>query len=152
GQAGGEQHQQVIEEPAPVLRVALDQVEVLGGEHHAAHDPEHIAGAAHRGAVQASTVGPTGHDLQLDERLPPGTPNGLGPDHGAAGPVPHQGGVGCDPVAGEGTQVGDRLHDVGLALPVVADEGGHATIEGEDELAVGAEVVQREVGDVHLLA
>src|SRR5699024_4853491 len=98
-------------------------------EDDAAHDPQYVAGTAHRGAVEPGPVGPPGDDLQLDERLAVRPTDGLGPDHRTPGPVPDQRRVGGDSVGGEGSQVGDRLDDVGLPLPVVADEGGDSAVE-----------------------
>src|SRR5690606_22799734 len=148
GQPRREEDEQVVEETSSGLGVALDELEVLGGEDDAAHDPQHVAGAADRRAVEACPVGLAGDDLELDERLAAG-PDGLGADDGAAGAVADERGVRGDPVAGERTEVGDCLDDVRLALAVVPDEGRDAGVEREDELGVGPEVVQGEVGDVH---
>ena len=61
--------EQVVEEAAPLRRVALDEGEVLGGEEHGAHRAEHVAGPRHRGAAEPGPVGPTRRDLELDHRL-----------------------------------------------------------------------------------
>ena len=43
----------------------------------------------------------------------------------------------------------DRLEDVGLARAVHAGECGHPASEHECHLAVGAEVLERQVADAH---
>ena len=60
------QHQQVVEEPAALGRVALDEGQVLGGEQHAAQDAEHLPGPRHRRPVDPRPVGLAGGDLDLD--------------------------------------------------------------------------------------
>ena len=53
-------HEQVVEEPAALRRVALDQGEVLGGEEHGAHRAEHVAGPRHAATGRAGpgSLGP----------------------------------------------------------------------------------------------
>ncbi len=63
-------HQQLVEEAAPLPRVALDQRQVVGREQHGPQDPEHLAGPWHGAAVQPPAVGPARVDLELDQRLP----------------------------------------------------------------------------------
>ena len=71
------------------------------------------------------------------------------PDHRLLGAGADQRGVGGDPVRGQPGQVVDRLDQVGLALPVAADERRDARLERDVGGGVGPEVVEGQVGDVH---
>ena len=145
GEARRARDQQVVEEPAPLGRVALDQRQVLGGEQHGAQDAEDLPGPRHRRPVDPGPVRPAGGDLDLDEQRPV-VAHHLAADHGALRAEAHQRRVLRDPVRPEGGEVADRLDQVGLALPVGADERRHARVQRELDLGVGAEVGQREMG------
>src|SRR5690625_2783684 len=66
-----------------------------------------------------------------------------------AGTPRAEGRITGDAVGAERGQVCDRLNEVGLALAVVAHEGGDARLEGENSVFVRPEVRQGEVRDVH---
>ena len=153
GQGGPQGDGQVVEEPTAPGRLLAHQGQVLGGEQDGAQHAEQVAGA-HGPPVEAGPVGPAGDDLQLHDGGPPAVDD-PGPQHRPAGllvPRPgaaHERGVRARAVAGQARQVVDGLDEVGLALPVGADEGRDPGLEGDHEPAVGAEVLQGEVGDVH---
>ena len=50
GEPGGAGDEQLVEEAAPAVRIALDEREVLGGEEHGAQRAEHLSGARDRRA------------------------------------------------------------------------------------------------------
>src|SRR5690606_31854808 len=97
------------------------------------------AGPGEGRPVEPGAVRAAGHDLQLDEALPP-VPDDRGPDDRPLGTVTDQGGVGGDPVTAQGRDVARRLDEVGLALAVAAQEGGDPRGEGQLGGAVAAEV------------
>ena len=149
GQRGAQGHGQVVQETTAHPRLLAHQGEVLWGEDDGAQDAQQVAGP-HGGAVEPGAVGPAGDDLYLQDAGSPAVDD-PGPHDRSAGlrlarrGTAHQGGVSAGPVAGEGRQVGDRLDEVGLALPVGPDEGRGAGLQGEDELVVGAEVTECKV-------
>ena len=116
---GARGDEQVVEEPAPLARVALDQREVLGREQHRAQQAEHLARARHGGAVDPGAVGAARVDLDLDERGAV-VAHHLRAHHRPLGAEAHERCVGGDAVAVEGGDVADRLDEVGLALAVAA--------------------------------
>jgi len=64
----------------------------------------------------------------------------------AAGPLPRHGGeLGPAQAAPRGEE-GQGLEEVGLAGPVVADEGDEVAPDGEVEIRIGAEVAQDQPG------
>ncbi len=140
--------EQVVEETAAIRRVALDQREVLGGEQHGAQDAQYLAGPRDGRGVDAGPVGPAGGDLQLDQGGST-VADHPSPDHGPRGPLADQRGVGRHPMAVQRRQVADGLDQVGLALPVRADERRHPGLQRQLDRCVGAEVGQRQVADVH---
>ena len=84
GQPGGAQHQQVVEELAPIRRVALDQGQVVGREDDRAHQADQLAGAGQRRLVDPGPVGAAGVELDLEYGGPPLTHHGR-PDHTLVG-------------------------------------------------------------------
>ena len=153
GQGGSQGDGQVVEESAPPGRLLAHQGQVLGGEQDGAQHSEQFAGA-HGSPVEAGPVGPPGDDLELHDGGASAVDD-PGPQHRSARlllPRPgaaYERGVRARAVAGQARQVVDGLDEVGLALPVGADEGRDPGLEGDHEPVVGAEVVQGEVGDVH---
>ena len=149
GQRGAQGHGQVVQETTAHPRLLAHQGQVLGGEDDGAQDAQQVAGP-HGGAVEPGAVGPAGDDLDLQDAGALAVDD-LGPHHRPAGlrlargGAAHQGRVRTGPVAREGRQVGDRLDEVGLALPVGPDQGRGAGLQGEDELVVGAEVTECQV-------
>ena len=150
GQARRTQDEQVVEELATVRGVALDQGEVVGGEDDGAHQPDQLAGPGERGAVDLGPVALPRVDLHLQHRRA-AVAHHRGPHHGALGARAHQGRVGGDAVGAEPGEVVDGLDEVGLALPVATHERGDARLEGDLRDRVGAEVVQGQVRDVHVM-
>ena len=150
GQPGGAQHQQVVEEAPPVGRVALDQDEVLGREDDRAHQPDDLAGPRQRGAVDPGAVAAPGVQLDLEHRRAP-VADHRGAHHRLVGARPHQRCVGGHPVRGEPREVVDGLDQVGLALAVAADERRGTRLQRHLGRGVGAEVVQGQVRDVHVM-
>ena len=75
----------------------------------------------------------------------------LDADDGLVGADAHERGVAGDAVRVEPRDVVDGFDEIGLALPVGADERGRAGLEVELGLRVRPEVVQHEPGDVHEL-
>ena len=148
GQPRRTRDQQVVEEPAALGRVALDDREVLGREQHGPQQAQHLPGPRHRRAVDAGPVGPTWGQLELDERRPV-VAHHAGAHDGTLGAEPDQRSVGRDPMAAEGRDVADRLDQVGLALAVRPDHRGHAGLQRQLDRRVRTEVHEREVGDVH---
>ena len=153
GQARAQGDHQFVEESSTHAGLVAHQGEILGGEDDGTQDPEQVAGPT-AAPVEASAVRLPGDDLDLQDAGSVAV-DGSGPDDGAGGLIltgrrpADQGGVRSDPMGGERRQVDDRLDQIGLALPVGAHEGTGAGLEGQDEIAVGAEVVQGEVRDVH---
>ena len=139
GPAGLARDEQLVEEPAPLRRVALDQGEVLGREQHGAQRAEHLSGPLHRRAAEPGTVGPAGVELELDQRLAP-VAHDHAPDHRLAGAEPHQRLVGGHPVARERGEVADRLDQVGLALSVEPDQRRDPRTQRQLGALVAAEV------------
>ncbi len=139
---------QLVQEPAPLTGITLDQCQVLGREQHGPYDPQHVPRSDLRRPVDAGAVGLAGVQLQLDQLLPLALPD-LRPDDGPLGAHADEGGVGGDAVAAERRQVADRLDQVGLALAVGADEGGDARVQRDLDPGVRAEVGQRKMRDVH---
>ena len=140
--------QQVVEKPAALLRVALDQGQVLGREQDGAQHPEHLAGAAHRRTVEPGPVGPAGVDLDLDQAA--GVAGGdRGAQDGPLGPGADQRCVGRHPVRAECRDVCRRLDQVGLALPVGAEESAHPRLQAQLHPGVGPEIGEGESGQVH---
>ena len=145
---GGDQ--QLVEEPPALLRVALDQGQVLGREQHRAQHAEHLPGPRHRGPVEPGPVRPAGVDLDLHQAVAVGGGDRGAQDRPARAPAPDQRRVGRHPVAAEGGDVADRLDQVGLALPVrrrssVLTPGSRLS----SAAGVGPEVGEREAGQVH---
>ncbi|CAM5331689.1 hypothetical protein SHIRM173S_09669 [Streptomyces hirsutus] len=122
GHARGAGGDQLVQEPAPLAGIALDQGKVLGREQDGADDPQHVPGPDLRGPVDPSAVGAARVQFQLDELLPLALAD-LGPDDRAVGSHADQRSVGGDTVAAEGGEIADRLDEVRLALPIGADEG-----------------------------
>lgn len=153
GQTRAQRDHEVVEEPPAHTGLIAYEGEVLGGEDDRAQHPEQIAGSA-AAPVEAGAIRLARDDLDLQDAGSL-TVDGSGADDGArrlnltGHRSSHEGGVGPDPVGGECRQVDDGLDQVGLALPVGAHEGAGAGLQGQDQVPVGAEVVQREVGDVH---
>ena len=141
-------HQQLVEEPAPLAGVALDQGQVLRGEQHRAYRAQDVAGPRQRRAVEPDPVGAARVELDLDQRAAVDPGHG-GAHHGAFGPLADQRRVGGHPVAAQGGQVADRLDQVGLALAVRPAERGHPRPQLQAEVGVRPEVGQREPGQVH---
>ena len=76
---------QVVEEAAPLARVAAHDRQVLGREQHRAQHAEHIAGPRRRRAVEPRPVGPARRDLELDPQLAAPLRHHGRPDDGALG-------------------------------------------------------------------
>ena len=153
GQARAQRDRQVVEEAPANPGFGAHQGEVLGGEDDRTQHPEQVAGPA-AAPVEAGPVRLARDDLDLQDAgsFPvdgPGAHDGAGRLGLPRRRPSHEGGVRTDPVGGEGRQVDDGLDEVGLALPVGADEGAGAGLQGQHQAAVGAEVVQGEVRDVH---
>ena len=153
GQARAQRDHQVVEEPPADPGLGAHQGEVLGGEDDRAQHPEQVAGPT-AAPVETGPVRLAGDDLDLQDTgsFPmdgPGAHDGAGRLGLTRCRPSDEGGVRTDPVGGERRQVDDGLDQVGLALPVGADEGTGAGLQGQHQAAVGAEVVQGEVRDVH---
>ena len=153
GQARAQRDDQVVEEASADPGLGAHQGEVLGGEDDRAQHSEQVAGPA-AAPVEAGPIRLAGDDLDLQDAgsFPvdgPGTHDGAGRLGLTRCRPSDEGGVRADPVGGEGRQIDDGLDQVGLALPVGADEGAGARLQGQHQAAVGAEVVQGEVRDVH---
>ena len=153
GQARTQSDHEVVEERSTHPRLCAHQGQILRSEDNSAQHSKQVPGPA-AAPVKAGPIRLAGDDLDLQDTGSL-TVDGSGADNGAGRlalsrhRASHQGGVGPDPVGGERGQVDDRLDQVGLALPVGADEGARAGLQGQNEVVVGAEVVQGEVRDVH---
>ena len=89
GQPRGPQDQQVVEEAAPLRRVALDQREVLGREDHRADQADQVAGPGEHRLVDPGPVGAARVDLDLEHRGP-AVLDHRGADHRLLGAGPDQ--------------------------------------------------------------
>ena len=147
-EAGTPGDQQVVEEPAPLARVAAHQREVLGGEQHRAQDAQDVPGPGHRRAVHPCPVGPARRDLQFDGQLP-ALVHDRRADHRPLRAAPDQRGVARDPVRPQRGQVADRLDEVRLPDAVGSDEHADAGLEIELGALPGPEVGDRETAQVH---
>ena len=141
-------HQQLVEKPPPVARIALDQGEVFRREQYGPQGAEDLARARHRRAAELGPVGPARTDLDLDRRVPAVPDDDRAHDR-AVGSGSDQRRGQRDPVAAEGRDVAQRLDQVGLALPVRADQRGDARLQVEARAVVRAEVRDGQVPDVH---
>ena len=121
GQPRGSGHDQLVEEPAALGRVAPHDGQVLRREQHRAQRAEHSRGRGTGDAVELGPVGPAGRDLDLDPQLAR-VGDHRGPDHGSLGAGADEWRIGRHPVAAERGQVAQRLDQVRLALAVRADE------------------------------
>ena len=148
GEPGRARDEQVVQEPAAAVRVALDERQVLRREQHRPEHPEDLPGPGDRPPVEPGPVGPARDDLDLDQRVASRPPH-HGADDGTLRPQPDQGRVGGDAVAAQGRHVADGLDEVRLALPVGTDERRHPLVERELRRRVGPEIGDREVGDAH---
>ena len=133
GQARAQRDDQVVEEASADPGLGPYQGEVLGGEDDRAQHPEQVAGTA-AAPVEAGPVRFTGDDLDLQDAgsFPmdgSGAHDGAGRLGLARCRPSDEGGVRADPVGGERRQVDDGLDQVGLALPVGADEGAGAWLQ-----------------------
>ena len=148
GQAWHAGHDQLVEDAAPLARLAAHDSQVLGGEQHRPDGPEDVTRTRLRRAVEAGPVGPPGRDLDLDLQLASGRDHRRA-QQGPFGTGTHQRRVARDPVAAEGRQVPDRLDQVGLALPVRADENARSGLERELGVRPTAEVRDGQVSHPH---
>ena len=84
GMLRNEADQQLVEEPAPVGRIALDQGQVLGRKEHRLADSQDVPGPDRVAAVDPAPVGPAGVDFQFQDGglVPADQP---GPDQGPFG-------------------------------------------------------------------
>ena len=123
----GQRDERVVEEAPPVAGAALDQRQVVGREHGDPHHAEQVAGPAEPLAVDLHAVAARRHQLGLDQRrrarrrrrTSARTIAALGADaHQRVGRRAAE--------AAERRQVGERLGEVRLALPVVADDDRRA--------------------------
>ncbi len=146
--AGGDQ---LVDEPAAFARIALDQRQVLGREHHGAQRAEQFARAAQRRPVEAGPILPSGQQFDLEQQLPRVVQPGLhpGPDDRPLGGVPHQRGLGRHPVRTERGQVVDRLDQVRLALSVGPGERGDTRLQAQFDARIRTEIRERQMGDEH---
>jgi hypothetical protein len=116
-------HEGVVEVAAALGRTALDEVEVVRGEHRHPEHPEQVPGLLQRLAVHQHAVAAAGHQLRLDEDGP-ALALALGPDDGPLGPLPHERLGGRAPERRHRGQPRHCLEEVGLALAVVAEQRG----------------------------
>ena len=91
GQPGRAQHEQVVEEAAPVAGVALDQGEVLGREHDRADQADDVAHPRQCRLVDSSLVRLADIDLDLEHRRTPVLDH-RGAHDGLLAPRPGRGG------------------------------------------------------------
>ncbi len=136
--------QEVVEVAPALPRVAADDRDVLGREEHHPQHAQRVRGPAHVLAVHPGPGTPAGADLELERA--PATLVGLehqadDPDLGAG---PDQRLVARDPVTRTRGRTVDGLDEVGLALRVGPDEHGHARLELDHGVRVGAHVLELE--------
>ena len=141
-------HHELVQEPAPTPRLSRHQPEVLGREHHGPQDPQALPGTDGGAAVDGHPVRAAREDLQLEGHGAPAAVHAAG-DPGAVLTEPHQLGVLAHAVGLVGAEVADGLHQVGLAHPVGAQQHGGPRTQLQVRPAVGAEVRDGEVGQVH---
>ncbi len=153
GDPGCQLHEEVVEESATPVRVALHEREVLGREEHRAQDPEDVPRPRRRTAVDPRAVRLARRHLDLDQRGPGVAgvelADDASPHDRPRRPGPDQRRIRRDAVAAQRRDVPERLDEIRLALPVGSDQRGDARVERELDLRVRAEVGQREVRDVH---
>ena len=136
----------VVQPPAPLPRPALHQHQIVGAEQRDGEGVEQVAATLDRLPVELDAVA-TPHRQLGFEQQGAGAPCGLGPDHGPVGTDADHG-LGGRPAQRRAGQVGHRLEQVGLALPVLPDDGGGPWRELDVDLAVAAEVGQPEVSEM----
>ena len=139
---------QVVEQAAPLPRLAADEREILGGEQHGLHHSEQVGEPPAGRGVEPRTVGLALVDRQFRGQLTAPVV-GQRPDQRGLRPGPDERRIPRDPVRTERGQHGHGLEHVGLAVAVAADEGGHARLEVEFEQRPRAEVDQAQPAQVH---
>ncbi len=149
GEPGRPGHQQLVEEAAPLRRVALDQRQVLGREQHRAQQADDVPRPGHRRAVEPGAVGPARVDLQLDQRAPVVPLTTAQRTTARAAPCRTSGASVATRWLASASPRSPGLDQVGLALAVGPDEGRDPRLQAELHGCVGPEVGQREMGDVH---
>ena len=144
-------HHQLVQEPPPLRRVALDDGQILGREHHGPQHPDQLPRPAQRRPVQLGPVGLARGDLDLQLQLPRIVQPGLHPrpDDRPLGPEPHQRDLRGHPVRRQRRQVLDRLDQIRLPLPVGPDERRHPGPERHIHLRVRPEIGQLQMIDEH---
>ena len=142
---------QLVEEAAPLTRVPAHDREILGGEQHAAQRAQHVARAGLRRAVESRLVRPAGGEFDLDPQFPAGRHQRTA-HHGALGPLAHQRGVAGHPVAVERGDVTEGFEQVGLALPVGADQHVRAGFEREFRGGPATEIGDGQMPHIHRLS
>ena len=144
-----QRHERVVEEAAPLAGPLLHERQVVGREHGHPHHAEQVAGARQLLAVDQHPVAARAVELGLDQHLATVVVEHRRPDDRRVGADPDQRvGRGAAEAVERG-QVRERLGEVGLALAVVADDGGGARRELERRRDVVAEVDEVEPGDDH---
>ena len=123
----GDQH--VVEEAPPLPRRTLHERQVVGREHRHPQHAEQVAAAHQPLAVDQDTRAPSRPDLGLDEQLAPVGMDHLGPHDRRLVAVTHQGVGRRAAEAVEPGEEGHGLHQVGLALAVVAEHRREARAE-----------------------
>ena len=136
----------LVQPPAPLPGATLDQDEVVRAEQRDRERVEQVPPALDRLAVQLHPAPAACGDLGLDQQLA-GTAHRFGPHDGPLGTGAHHGVGGGTTQRGAG-QVGHGLEQVGLALPVAADDGRGAARERDVSRLVAAVVGEPEVAEV----
>jgi hypothetical protein len=151
GEPGPPRHEQVVEEPAPLAGVALDDRQVLRREQHDDEGAEQVPRPLQGCPVELRAVRTPRHDVQLEQQRSRVVDAGLdaSPYGRPFRARPYERGIGGDTVRAERRQVLDGLDEVGLALPVRPDEHADARLQRDLDLRVRPVVDQMEVRDVH---
>ena len=124
-------HQHIVEEPAPPTRTLLHHRQIVGREHRDAHDAEQFAGTAELLAVHQHAVATVAAQLELDQDLAAVVVHDGSAHHRAVGPDADHCFQRCAAEAVEGGEIRHRLGEVGLALPIQADDRCRARLEIE---------------------
>jgi hypothetical protein len=144
-------HQQVVEVPSPLRRGSLHHGQVVRPEHRGDQVAQQVAGACHPVAVDLHPTPPRCRQFHLEEGCTAGLLD-LGPEDGPIGTGPDQG-LGRDPAErGAGGQPGHGLDQVGLALAIVADDGGPPVAERQVDGCQVPEVGERQPPNRHRTA
>ena len=122
GQPRRAQDHEVVEEAAPLRRVALDQGEVLRREEHGPHQTDHCRARGSGDLFTRARLDRPGLISTSRTAVRPSLPDHGRAHHGLVRPLLYQRRVGGDPVRAEPRQVVDGLDDLRLALAVAPQE------------------------------